>query len=242
MEKNKIFIFNIGQDSIVKHLVEKLQKQNYDVVVGPSNDDHNYLMTIPYYKNAYENKIFAFCADVYRCYVLSTDKGLYIDTSVIVGEDFKTFYEEASKYKTWLPRTSDFGINICVAYGDHSTYMKEALEFYIRYDGKKSVRSFPILPSIVTMIGYKKGIVKKGRWDINGNDEVHYGDLLLIRNENTIKKMGGGSWFRGGGKGEFKKKMAERGWVKMEKRFRKKRNEFWYRLFIKHLYKKYMKE
>lgn len=238
----KVFIYNVGQDDIVKPLKEIIEKQGFTVIVGPTNEDQNFLMNIPYYKESYENKIYSFCSDVYRSYILSIDKGLYIDTSVMIGPEFFKFYDEVEKFKTWLPRTSDAAINNSVAFGDKSSFMKEALNFYIeKYVPNSGVRQFPILPRIVTLLAMHKGLIKKNDWTIEGNDEVQLGSMLLIRNENTIKKLGGGTWFPGKRNSDKKSKSAQKGWLKMEKRFIKQKSEWHYRMLMNKLYKKYFK-
>lgn len=236
----KVFIYNVGQDNAVLPLKEMITKQGFTVIIGPTVDDQNFLMTIPYYKEAYNQGIYSFCSDVYRAYILSKDKGLYIDTSVIVGPEFYKFYESVEIYQTWLPRTSDAAINNCVAFGNGSIFMKEALDFYIeKYIPFSGIRQFPILPRIVTLLSMKRGFVRKNDWTNKGDGEVHIGSILEIRNENTIKKLGGGSWFPGKDNADKRSQKAQKGWQKMEDRFIKQKSEFLYRKLMNKLYKKY---
>lgn len=236
----KVFIYNIGQNETVKPIKAIIEKQGFEVIVGPSQQDQDFLMTIPYYKESFDQKIYSFCSDVYRSYVLSNNKGLYIDTSVIVGPEFYKFYEEVEKYKAWLPRTSDAAINNCIAFGNHSSFMKEALDFYIdKYTPNSGVRQFPILPRIVTLLAMQKGFIQKNDWTHKGNEEVYLGELLKIRDANTIKKLGGGSWFPGKSNVTKRGLKAQKGWQKMENRYRKQKSEIIYRRLMYKLYKKY---
>lgn len=220
-----IYIFNIGNvsEQLSKNIA-LLKKMNYNVIIGPSQEENDYLINnYPYYKVSLDEKLWAFASDVWRCYILANNKGLYIDTSLIVGNNFDSFFNKVSQYDAWIPKTSDLYTNVPVLYSNKSKIFEMMLDFYKTFDQSKSIRDFPFAPRILTILCINNKLITKGVWEehiVNFNNEkICFGTVLDIRDKSTVFKYGSGSWFK---KRLFSKYGAKRGWDRFERLYKKR--------------------
>lgn len=215
-----IYIFNIGKvsEQLEKNLAI-LKDKKYNVVVGPSHEEHKYLMAnYPYYNKSIELGLYSFASDVWRFYILSKNEGLYLDTSLSIGKNFDDFYNEVSRYDAWIPKIHDQYLNGPVMYSKSHPLFLEMLEFFKKYDEKTEIRDFPIGPRVITIVALKHNLFIKDMWDAHYNKEnkVMLGTVMQIRNKDTIYKYGSGSWFKNKW---FRKIAAKQGWKKIEREF-----------------------
>lgn len=93
MNKINIFVYWVGNQEIRENIIKKFKnleqrKTNFKVHIGPTDKEHNYLMNnFVFYKHNFENKIYAFSSDLYRCWKMSNNEGLYIDANSIINFD-----------------------------------------------------------------------------------------------------------------------------------------------------------
>lgn len=195
--KNNIFIFWIGDNSKIKNLVDDLKSKDFNVIVGPSSEEHEYLYKkYAYYKRSYDLKIWSFCSDIWRFYILSSNNGLYIDTTVGIGENFINFFNRASEkdYYFVKERKSVIASAIIGSFGDGNIF-KEALEImenFNQYDPKY----YFVAPFVLTKL-LKEKFSYPDNWDKFANETIFIDTLPSIRNKSEIIKYGAGSWMIG---------------------------------------------
>lgn len=199
MEKKKVFIFWVGDICKIQNLVNKIKSMGFEVEVGPTTFDNNYLMTkYPHYKKSYDDKVWAFCSDVWRLFKLSTNKGVYIDTSVEVGEGFVDFYETHIQNDVTLFKEAPNLVATCVMFSGKkdNSFFGSILKVYeekVNYD----INLYPISPSVMTAfikINCGKVFGKEKQSFIYKNTNISINTLLEIRDKKTIFKTGSGSW------------------------------------------------
>lgn len=196
MKKN-IFMFWIGDKSVIESKIKFLESKGFNVVLGPTNEEDKILTrNHKYYSDAKKLKIYSFMSDIWRFDKLSKNNGLYIDVSSIIGEDIDKFYDEVSKNDIWLFKENKINIGSSIMYSSGSNKAKKFFkEILDRFDMDKYdiPYLFPYAPSIITIqllqMGYKYSFNVE---TING---VRLDSLLSVRNKKTIFKYGsGGSW------------------------------------------------
>lgn len=196
MTKN-VFIFWIGDEKKLSSL--KLERfKDLSFVVGPSAQEHNYLMSISkYYRESYNLKKYSFCSDVWRVYVLSKFSGVYIDASVTLGNDFEKFVDEMLLTETTLIRERGNVIASCVMASGVSNngFYADLFNFY-KPDELFALSSF-ILPYVISRKIWEIYPNYSGYSELMVNEKIKLFTLKKIRNSHTIVKNGSGSWFDG---------------------------------------------
>lgn len=191
--KRRIFLFLIGDKSKLSKTIATLEKQNFEVILGPTLEDEKELMQIPFYKNSHDQKIWSFCSDVWRVWKLSTNVGLYMDVSSIVGEKVGEFYDRIIKNDTWLfKETAGYiGSAVCASGISNNDFYSQIFSFFKKFDSR-FVRLYPIAPTLFTYQARKS--LNINDWEENSSKGFHISTLEDVRNINTIKKCGGRSW------------------------------------------------
>lgn len=198
----KIFIFWIGKIDSISILLEKLDKQGFEVEVGPSQQDHIFLMkNFEYYRISYENKIWSFCSDVWRAYKLSKEKGMYIDTSVEIGDSFLQMYEKCMEADTTLIKENDISFATCVLASsiENNNLFESFLNIFNLPINGDLIRLYEVAPVLFTSFLWKSGIENNGFFEetfYEFNQKIWAIELLEIRNKNTIIKKGAGTWMK----------------------------------------------
>lgn len=226
--KRKVFVFWIGEKNEIKELLSKLRSLDFEVHLGPSKEEHDFLYEeYKYYKMSYDQKIWAFCSDVWRLYVLSKQKGMYIDSSVIIGKDLSTFYDFFINNETTLFKESAGLIaNAVMLSGvENNVFFADILSKYkINHPENLDVRLLPIGPMVVTShamrhFGFKPSFTDQSLKNEKGHC-INIFSLLQIRNKNSIFKAGFGSWWQSAEK-ISNKKLAKNHWQNLESKWRR---------------------
>ena len=233
----KIFLFNIGMDKTALKHKEFLEKLGYKVEIGPNKKENQYLIShCKYYKEAIDKKIFSFASDVYRFYKLSSDTGLYIDLTVILGKNFDQLYSYFEQFDFWAPKLSDRVINTPVLYGNKSIIAKDIFILYKNYCPSKhnNIRNFPISPRIITAYFINKNLVNNNEWydtiNKHKNELFCLGELPKIMNKKTILKQGNASWIDNQLPKWLKKILSKKDWKKFLRKWHKQKTD---NLYIK---------
>lgn len=190
-----VFIYWVGDESKIAPMTDKLRSQGFNVVLGPSREENEYLMeNFLYYKYSYEDRIWSFCSDVWRIYVLTKNTGIYIDATAMVGDNFAELYDEVMKHKTFFIRENLALIGSCLIGNSipNNKIMIDMLEIMKDFKYRYTI-THHILPFIITKYlieNYKATL----SWDKFICDDVAIYELLFVRNENTYKKLGSASW------------------------------------------------
>lgn len=192
----KIYMFWLGDpNSKVQSIKNKLEKMGFQVEIGPTQDEHDYLMSeFSYYRNSFEKKVYAFCSDVWRIYKLSRNSGLYIDVSLEIGDNFTDFYNYVSRYKCWFFKQYYGYVTNSIMWSgvDKNEMFENLLKIFFNLSNEL-VNCYDIFPTMLTSFLSKK--VNLLSWDETMyNDEIKIDTLLKVRDSNTIKKNGSGSW------------------------------------------------
>lgn len=194
---NNVFLFWIGDIKLISNTVNTLKEKKFNVVIGPTKEEHDYLYkNYTHYQKSYDNKIWALCSDVWRFYVLSKYKGLYIDTTVKIGCDFEEFYEIASQKNYYFvkERKSVIASAVMGSFGDGKLF-KKALEIVKNFNSFDPQYYF-VSPFVITKV-VKEKCNYPDNWNIFANDEIFIDILTSIRNSKYIIKYGSGSWMIG---------------------------------------------
>lgn len=192
----KVFMFWIGDHQKINEMVKKIEGQGIEVVVGPSKEDDKYLSeNFSYYKLSKDKKIWSFCSDVWRFYVLSKYEGLYIDANEIVGDDFSKMYDEISRYDAAFIKGTSHTLSSSFMYssGKRKDIFQVALDQYKKFNNK-FVRSFPIGPNVIT---YATREIYHPGFELEVVNNIAFYPYTFMRNEKTYKKVGSASWSKG---------------------------------------------
>lgn len=215
--KTNIFLFWLGEKN---EGIFNFDKNKYNVIIGPSSDEHSFLMkNSKYYEVAFEMKQYAFCSDVWRAFKLKKSSGLYIDYSSIIGRDFDHFISRIKKYDVALFRGNKKWIENGVMWSgkENNPFFSRVFEIYT--DKNISPLYSFIGPAWVSKFAYEELGFTFG-WDSQVKGRNYLGTLLEIRNTSTIKKVSAGSW--GNRKVvNYQDRMKLDRWGQWENKFRK---------------------
>lgn len=192
--KRNVFLFFIGDKERISFLLDELDKKEFNVILGPTNAEHDFLYSnYPYYRKSYDLKIWAFCSDVWRLYKLSTNIGLYMDTSVKIGDDFTKFYDKNIQFKTTLFKEATSNLASAVMFSgiENNSFYKAVLKVYEEENGLNP-RLSPLIGDIISAMVTKE-VNFYGFGDVE-TDNFRILGLMNIRNENELMKIGSGSW------------------------------------------------
>lgn len=209
----KLFIFWIGEkNDLVEKNIDILKKQKIDYEIGPSAEDHDFLMKdSPFYKKAFEGKFFSFCSDVWRLYKLKTSEGVYLDVSAEFGPEIGTLIEECKRSETTLLKLDDSNINATLM----ATTVKKNKIFTQIYDEYSADWEFPLKTRFIMqnwLTNKTKSMGIKPQWDPYFSKEIQILTVDKIRREGIYKKLGFNSWV-------IRKANNYDNWVGLEKNF-----------------------
>lgn len=177
-------------------------------------DETNFdVSRVPYVKDAYEKKKYAFVSDYARIYVLYNEGGIYLDTDVVVKRRFdpflvhkivtgiewhkKIFYENQSfneldeNFKRKDPQLMDVvgcGVLAAVMMGERRhPYFKDILTFYENSIFTKSDGTYNLLvsPAIYAVTAEKYGFRYKNENQNLGEGFVVYSDSVFSLRESA---------------------------------------------------------
>lgn len=132
---------------------------NLDLEIGPSNEEHQFLMEkSSYYRNAYYKKKYAFCSDVWRVYKLSKDKAIYIDFFTIINKHELILFLEKMQDKNllFLEETANCIWNGIIINNNLNNVFSEIFQYYCDHKncyltGPQILTKFLILNKIISL-------------------------------------------------------------------------------------------
>lgn len=136
---------------------------DYEIICW--NEDNFDYTSVPFVKEAYEQKKWAFVADYVRLYALFHYGGIYLDTDSEVYKSFDFFLDNDFFAGTdcWDPSKTQFAISAgFMGASISNSYIKRCMEYYenakfILDDGRLNIIIIPdILSSILEPYGYKR--------------------------------------------------------------------------------------
>lgn len=191
-----IYLFWIGDKK--PKICDQLDKIGMKYELGPSSKDHKYLYeNFEYYKKSYNQKIWAFCADVWRFFKLSEKKGIYFDVTAEIGADFaKKIHElEESKSQTVALRVTGYhaSIDILVSTVEGNKIYKDVLDIYKKLNGNPRLHF--IGPTIFSYVLWKhRPSWFENNWDEQADDQISILSYEWHVMKNFYVKKGLGSW------------------------------------------------
>lgn len=198
MTKN-IFLFWLGstENDQLSEQKKKLTDLGFNVIVGPSTDDHQYLIeNSAFYRNSFNNKIWSYCSDVWRVFILSKNIGMYMDVNTQIGKKFNEFYEAAISNNTYLIRNNYAFIDgpVLASGVEENEFFKNCIDIYFNQPDRH-IRTVYYAGDIISYVARKNGIGNS--WDIINKNNIYVDKILNIRNKETIYKVSTNSWKSG---------------------------------------------
>ncbi|WP_273389145.1 glycosyltransferase family 32 protein [Barnesiella viscericola] len=119
--------------------------------------------SVPYVKQAYERKKWAFVADYVRLYALYTEGGIYLDSDVEVYKSFDEFLKYSFFTGTDVNDKRDiYAIEPAIMGAENGLlYLKECLDYYkqlqfVKSDGSMDLKVMPyIISPLLEKYGYR---------------------------------------------------------------------------------------
>lgn len=139
--------------------------------------------SVPYVKQAYENRQWAFVSDYIRLYALYNIGGIYLDSDVLVRNRFDDWHEYNffTGIETRDPEHSNFWIEAAIMGSEkENPFIKEALNYYnstpfVKEDG--SLDKTPA-PDILTEL-----FIKHYGWDRKNKTQIFQDKIIVFGNE-----------------------------------------------------------
>ena len=187
-----IYMFWIGDKKKMQPLIDQINKTKHKLILGPTiSEDKLLCKEYKYYRDSKIDKIYSFMSDVWRLKKLSENPGLYLDTSLSIGDDLNTFINKYSKYDASFFKENSNALTPSVMMNVKSNQLfKNILNIYKSYQYDQP-RLFPILPLLMTNC-LQNNFTNDYKDNIHNN--IIYGSILNIRKKNEIFKYGSGSW------------------------------------------------
>lgn len=181
--------------ALAQKCIKSWKKYCPDYEIKEWNEDNFDLVMYPYAREAYDNRKFAFVADVVRLYVLYHEGGIYMDTDVEVLKPFDSLlthtafggFEDEEKVST--------GILASVKGGK---WAKENLDYYNGRHFLKDDGTFDLTTNVVTITNYmvQYGLKKDNTFQDFADfftiypkeyfSPITYADMKLYKTNNTV--------------------------------------------------------
>lgn len=184
------------------------------------NEDTFDINSVPYVKEAYEARKFAFVTDYIRLYALSTEGGIYMDTDVEVLKPLDDLLTLSAFAGYEGSRSGLIGTGL-IASEAHGVWIEEQLSYYenrhfLKENGEMDITANPVTVSQIMM---NNGFVCDGKKSVYKNDmhvfPVDYfcpknsiGELKLTENSYCIHHFAG-SWCNPTMYQKFKKAVSD---------------------------------
>lgn len=210
-----LFVFWLGNMNQFDY--KKYEKKHFNLIVGPTAEDHKFLLEkYPYYRYGFEAKRFSFCSDVWRLFMLSKNRGLYVDVSVEIGSKVESFVRNVEKYDAVAFRGNYKYVESGVLWSgkENNTFYSNLLKFY---ENDLSISSF-VMPVFLSVQFWKLGF--SFGWDAEEINNIKLLPLTEIRNKNTLWKTSAASWTKEANFDYFGKIQKNDGWLNWEKKYR----------------------
>lgn len=156
---------------------------DYEIKVW--NEDNFDVNCLPYVKEAYENKKYAFVSDYARLYALYTEGGIYMDTDMEVLQSLDPFLQN----NALLSFESNGYIQSCIIASEKGgTCIKDLLDGYQNRRFVKEDGTFDLTPNTVPISEYmiEKGLKMDNSYQvIEGVANVYPSEYFCPLNQNT---------------------------------------------------------
>lgn len=132
-------------------------------------DEDNAPMSIPWVRDAYKHKKYAFVADYVRFYALYNEGGIYLDTDMLLVDSIDKFINN----NAFLGREDAYNASMGIIGAElGSEFCKMCLDYY---DSTKfSIVSPPIVTRFISPLLFKFGFVEKDVTQLLSNNLVVY--------------------------------------------------------------------
>lgn len=168
------------------------------------NEDNFDINSVPYVKEAYEDKVYAFVSDYVRLWALCNQGGVYLDTDVKV---FKPF-DDLLQYKAFagFEGSKHLPVGTCVLASEaHGEWVTEMLEVYhdrhfLQSDGSRDMTSnVQRFTAIMALKGLRQDGTEQNYKDLHVFPVEYFSPRQTtgeyLRNKNTYSDhLGVGSW------------------------------------------------
>ncbi len=195
----KIYMFWLGDENKKKQLLSKINRwnkllKNWEIELGPSKFDHEYLMNnFAYYKKAYENKIYALCSDVYRTYKIYNNGGIYIDSGCEINIDnFNAFINTINEFEYCfvLERMYYFWNGMFYSKNKYSPILEKCLNHFYKHKNENYEHT------IIMPIFFSKYLFNEFGYNIEKNKNILIVKSCdLFSNESIFKINPNASWW-----------------------------------------------
>lgn len=228
----KIYTFWLGDEEEKNKINDKINSLNiylnpHKIILGPSIQEHNFLYkNYEFYKNSYDNKIYSFCSDVWRFWIIEKNGGLYIDSGfeinaykmkelikLLINKEYAFVWENPFTFLSGFFFIKNKNDIIC------KKFLKT-----ISNIGNKKIYKINTAPYILSKI-----LFNIYKWNIWFND-VPMDNLLWLKsslfdwrnNENPLKLGSTGSWLKYTGNNSSKQEISDY-WIKNFNSFNQKK-------------------
>lgn len=182
----------------IKHCIESWKKYLPDYEIKEWNEDNFPMDYNDFFKQAYENKKWAFASDVVRLYALYTEGGIYMDTDVEVYKSLDPFLNDEG-----FTGFEDIHYPVCATMGAEkgNPIIKLMLDYYncrdfIMYDDwrdyiKNQETSTCIYSNILSLLGIdrNRNVEQKIK-----HFKVYPQSYFFTKGEGYTYHSFGGSW------------------------------------------------
>ena len=171
---------------LIKQCLKSWEKTLPDYEIKLWDDNSFDFESVPFVKQAFENKQWAFVSDYVRLYALYNYGGVYLDSDVLVKQRFDEWhdYKFFTGIETRNPQHSQFWIEAAIMGSEQNNpIIKEAMKYYEKRNFIKEDGSFDKTPApdIITDI-----FIKNYGWERReGQQNFKDGTVIFSHNDIT---------------------------------------------------------
>lgn len=170
---------------LVLKCIESWRKYLPDYELKLWNEENFDVQCIPYVKEAYENKKYAFVSDYVRLHALYTEGGIYMDTDMEVLKDFGPILQHNAVFGF---ESNGYVQSCMIASEKGGTCIKDLMDAYQLRRFVKDDNTFDLTPNTVPISDYmaEKGLKMGNSYqEIEGVATVYPSDYFCPVNQNT---------------------------------------------------------
>lgn len=171
--------------SLEKKCLESWKSVMPDYEIKVWNEENFDVNCLPYVKEAYENKKYAFVSDYARLYALYTEGGIYMDTDVEVLKNFDSLLSNIAIFGF----ESNGPVQSCmIASEKGGTCVKELLDEYSERRFVKEDKTFDLTPNTTFISDYmtrKGALLNNSYQEIEGIATIYPSEYFCPINQNT---------------------------------------------------------
>lgn len=183
-----------------------------DYEIKEWNEDNFNIDSIPFVRQAYDDRMWAFVADYCRFYACYKEGGIYLDTDVEVFKRFDRFLKEpffAGTEKRTVPNAPDFITVDASAFGCEKGhwFAKKCMEYYHPLNFKLSDSSIGVVQVVATKLlspfGYEQCDKEQVVQDVHIYPTEYFANVVTVKDKKAIYSLHhfDGSWNDGDNRG-----------------------------------------